>query len=324
MLEFEGPACHTSKELESNSSTSTVMLPSSKVRPEGHSSDTNQESAYIDTEEDRNSRASKAGAVSVLQKSNQKPTRLLSAARKKTDSSRKNLLSVEAMQDVLEAVRAENEMVCDVVVGSREDKESISTAALRTGLADSSIAPSTDPVAPRTDTGAPRTGRESIEGLAHAEQRGDLVASTNRLTSEDGESCIEKSVDIDSNAPRNGDNASSSPLVSPAVDSCDQQEDASTLQLSSEAGGSQASKLPHKPSLVIKPVLLNYSIPKPSSRHHFKQTTTTLKSELGHTPNLELEESGGVAMEGGGMASPSLTEHTLKIITQKVRDMNSK
>lgn len=312
MLEFEGPVGHT-KELESNSSTSTVV-PSSIMKPEGYSSDRNQESTYNDTEE-ANPGMSKAGAVSVLKKSNQKPTQLLSATvRKKTDSSCKDLLSVQAMQDVLEAVRAENEMVDDFVVSLKENMAAI--AALRTGHADS-IAPSTDSAAPKTDSGAPRTGRKSIEGLVHTEQRGGLVTPTSWLTAEDGESRIEKPVD--SNSPRvwgNGDSTTSSPLVSPAGGSRDQREDASSLQPCSEAGGS-----------LIKPVLLNYSTSKPSSRHHLKPTSTTLKSELGHTPNLEsvaVTVSGGVAMKGEGMASQSLTEHTLKVITEKVRIMNSK
>ena len=336
------------------------MLPSSRIKPEGHSSDSNQESTYNDAEE-ANPGMSKDGSSSVLQKSNQRPTRLLSATRKKTDSSRKDLLSVAAMQDVLEAVRAENEMVDDVGISSKEDRGSMAIAGLvRTGLSDSTV-PSTDSVAPRTGTGSPRTGRKSIEGAAHTEKKGGSVTFTNRLTAEDGQRLV------DSNSPRvreNRDSTSSSPLVSPAVDNY---EDTSSQLCSvagksqaevsqagesqvgkyqteesqagesqagesqagesqagesqagesqageSQAGESQASKLPHKSMLVIKPVLLNYSH-KPSSKN---LTTTVLKPELKHTHM----ESGGA---GEGLASQSLTEHTLKVITERVRNMNSK
>ena len=84
-------------------------------------------------------------------------------------------------------------------------------------------------------------------------------------------------------------------------------------------------------SFPIKPVLLNYKIPKPSTSP--TKPSSTSKTVLNpapaaHPPSARPDEGGEEEGEGGtedvDVASRSLTQHTLRVITEKVRNMNSK
>lgn len=69
------------------------------------------------------------------------------------------------------------------------------------------------------------------------------------------------------------------------------------------------SQLSDKTSFPLKPALLSHDLPKPSK--HTKPTQTAPFQ----TAPLKPEED---------LASSSLTEHTLRVITEKVRSMNPK
>lgn len=85
---------------------------------------------------------------------------------------------------------------------------------------------------------------------------------------------------------------------------------------------SRCEKLVSQPvnKLPIKPTLLSYNISASPPKFDVKPTSTAQKSEqVGGASNQTLE------LERGGekdMASQSLTAHTLKIITEKVRNMD--
>lgn len=76
-------------------------------------------------------------------------------------------------------------------------------------------------------------------------------------------------------------------------------------------------------SFPLKPVLLSYNMSKPSKYHVRPPPQSLLKPAPGHAPSTLLDQSEEVGTSEN-IASHSLTEHTLKVITEKVRNMNSK
>lgn len=294
-----------------------------------------------------NSNSNQPSQVSALEKSvSQKATRSLSAAvRKKLSSGGDNLSSAQEIQGVLEAVQAENAMVGEgstslsregTVCETKEAQEAVAGGGAggvkqhvtcdEQHVTCNEQHVTCDEQHVICDKQNASAVCDDIQATSVPVQRGSMFSGTEHGKKELVEfSSKQVTTDlIDSDQWKN--QSSSQPpmkIVSQTHNPGPECETRKTLQQPTcgdktslhlrDAG--KTGKTANKPMFPVKPVLLNYDISKP--KYPTKPVLAMLKSQSGLASNLDQ-----VAPEG--MASHSLTERTLKVITERVRNMNSR
>ena len=261
------------------------------------------------TESKPNSESTSLGAgagVSVLQSSagaDQKAAsnHLLSATvRKKVSKSAPSHREV-SVQELMEAVRAENALVEEslgrTVKGGGEGggkKEELSSTGANSGPNAARFVHSQPPSKP--------SGEHTLSGSSLAGNTTSLPDSKQLPKTSSGDDHITTPRSLLSGSPSSIEGAKALPLHSKQV----------------ETAPFSAPKLRDKPGFPTKPMLLNYDAYK-QSKQASSAAATRAEEQQQAQGGLNVGSGGE-----GGLASSSLTEHTLKVITEKVRKMSSK